>query len=65
LKALLSILNVRVMEPHHLYAAPAPGLKFVVFGAVLWIRIRNSRVPDPGPYPEMVVNIGKNYQKKH
>jgi hypothetical protein len=27
-------------------------------------RIRTSRVPDPGPYPKMDVNINKNYQKK-
>jgi hypothetical protein len=39
---------------------------------VLWIRvryfchirIRNSRVSDPGPYPKMDVNISKNHQKK-
>jgi hypothetical protein len=34
---------------------------------VLWIRsrIRNSRVPDPGPYPKMDVhNINKNHQEK-
>jgi hypothetical protein len=27
-------------------------------------RIRNSRVPDPGPYSKMDVNINKNNQKR-